>query len=142
MSAYLLLFASGFIAATLFPASSEALILTLQAKGYAPWGLFIAATCGNTLGACVNWYLGTRIAQLQHKRWFPVSPAALVKAQRQFQRFGYWSLLFAWLPLVGDPLTLIAGVLRVRFSWFVLLVALGKAGRYAILIWLGNSWLV
>lgn len=139
MSAYLLLFASGFIAATLFPASSEALILTLQAKGYALWGLFIAATCGNTLGACVNWYLGTRVAQLQHKRWFPASPGALEKARLQFQRFGSWSLLFSWLPVLGDPLTLVAGVLKVRFGLFLLLVASGKALRYALLLWFGMA---
>ena len=142
MSAYFLLFASGFIAATLFPASSEALILTLQAKGYAPWGLFIAATGGNTLGACVNWYLGTRVAQLQHKRWFPVSPGALEKARLQFQRCGSLSLLFSWLPVLGDPLTLVAGVLKVRFKVFLLLVLVGKAARYAILIGFGNLWLV
>lgn len=137
MSAYLLLFVSGFIAATLFPASSEALLLTLQAKGYTAWGLFIAATCGNTLGACVNWYLGTRIAQVQHKRWFPVSLGALEKARRQFQRFGVWSLLLSWLPIIGDPLTLVAGVLKVRFTLFLLLVATGKALRYALLLWFG-----
>ena len=139
MSAYFLLFASGFIAATLFPASSEALILALQAKGYTLWGLFITATCGNTLGACVNWYLGTRVAQLQHKRWFPASPGALEKARLQFQRFGSWSLLFSWLPVLGDPLTLVAGVLKVRFGLFLLLVASGKALRYALLLWFGMA---
>ncbi|WP_348687808.1 YqaA family protein [Rheinheimera aquimaris] len=137
MSAYLLLFASGFIAATLFPASSEALILTLQAKGYAPWGLFIAATSGNTLGACVNWYLGQHLVKFQHKRWFPLSPGALEKAQLQFQKFGVWSLLFSWLPVIGDPLTLVAGVFKVRFGLFLLLVAIGKALRYALLLWFG-----
>ncbi|MCD1599863.1 YqaA family protein [Rheinheimera aquimaris] len=137
MSAYFLLFASGFIAATLFPASSEALLLTFQAKGYAPSGLFIAATSGNTLGACVNWYLGQRLVKFQHKRWFPVSSAALEKAQVQFQKFGVWSLLFSWLPVLGDPLTLVAGVLKVRFTLFLLLVASGKALRYALLLWFG-----
>uniref|UniRef100_A0A486XXE7 Probable membrane protein YPO3302 n=1 Tax=Rheinheimera sp. BAL341 TaxID=1708203 RepID=A0A486XXE7_9GAMM len=141
MLVYFSLFFSGLLAATLFPASSEVLLLTLSQQGYAPLGLFIAATTGNTLGSCINWYLGLKLTTFQHKRWFPVAPAALARAQLQFQRFGYWSLLFAWLPLVGDPLTLIAGVLKVRFSLFVLLVALGKAGRYALLIWLGNSWL-
>lgn len=141
MLVYFSLFFSGLLAATLFPASSEVLLLTLLQQGYAPLGLFIAATTGNTLGSCINWYLGLKLTTFQHKRWFPVAPAALARAQLQFQRFGYWSLLFAWLPLVGDPLTLIAGVLKVRFSLFVLLVALGKAGRYALLIWLGNSWL-
>lgn len=137
MSAYLLLFVSGFVAATLFPASSEALLLTLQANGYAVWGLFVAATSGNTLGACVNWYLGLRLNEFQHKRWFPVSPAALEKAQWQFQRFGSWSLLLSWLPIIGDPLTLVAGVLKVRFRLFLLLVTTGKTLRYAVLLWFG-----
>lgn len=139
MLAYISLFFSGFVAATLFPASSEALLLALLTHGYAPWWLFVAATAGNTLGSCVNWYLGLRLLDFQHKRWFPVSTSALNKAQLQFSRFGRLSLLFAWLPLVGDPLTLVAGVMKVRFSLFFILVLLGKALRYALLIWLGNT---
>lgn len=138
--AYLSLFFSGFIAATLFPASSEVLLLTLQAQGYSLLWLFVAATAGNTLGSCVNWYLGIRVLDFQHKRWFPVSPAALSRAQRQFQRFGSYSLLLAWLPVVGDPLTLVAGVLKVRFSLFLPLVLLGKAARYAVLLAAGSAW--
>ncbi|MEO3865703.1 YqaA family protein [Rheinheimera fenheensis] len=138
--AYLSLFFSGFIAATLFPASSEVLLLALQAQGYNLIWLFIAATAGNTLGSCVNWYLGWRLLDFQHKRWFPVSPAALRRAQQQFQRYGSWSLLLAWLPVVGDPLTLVAGVLKVRFSVFLLLVLLGKATRYALLLAAGSAW--
>jgi membrane protein YqaA with SNARE-associated domain len=141
MLAYFSLFCSGLLAATLFPASSEVLLLALLQQGYNPLWLFIAATAGNTLGSCVIWYLGLKLLQFQHKRWFPCSAAVLDKAQRQFQRFGSWSLLFAWLPVVGDPLTLIAGVLKVRFCLFLLLVLLGKAGRYALLIWFGNAWL-
>lgn len=139
MLAYLSLFISGLLAATLFPASSEVLLLALQQQGYQPLWLFVAATAGNTLGACINWYLGVKLLSFQHKRWFPVSVAALDRAQQQFQRFGSWSLLFAWLPVVGDPLTLIAGVLKVRFRLFLLLVALGKAARYALLLWLGQA---
>jgi membrane protein YqaA with SNARE-associated domain len=142
MMMYFSLFLSGFVAATLFPASSEALLLLLLNQGGVPLWLFVAATTGNTLGSCVNWYLGLKLLNFQHKRWFPVSGAALNRAQLQFQRFGSWSLLFAWLPVLGDPLTLIAGVLKVRFSLFLLLVLLGKAARYAVLIWLGNIWLV
>ena len=134
-----LLFSSGFIAATLFPASSEALLLTLQAQGQAPAALFIAATCGNTLGSCVNWYLGRRLLDFQQKRWFPFSAATIAKAQAQFQRYGSASLLLAWLPVVGDPLTLIAGVLKVPFRLFLPLVFVGKAARYAALLWLGNA---
>lgn len=139
MLAYISLFFSGFVAATLFPASSEALLLALLSQGYTPLWLFVAATAGNTLGSCVNWYLGLRLLDFQHKRWFPVSVSALNKAQLQFSRFGKLSLLFAWLPIVGDPLTLVAGVMKVRFALFFILVLLGKALRYALLIWLGNA---
>ncbi|MCS4308792.1 membrane protein YqaA with SNARE-associated domain [Rheinheimera pacifica] len=142
MLAYFSLFCSGLLAATLFPASSEILLLALLQQGYNSLWLFVAATAGNTLGSCINWYLGLKLLKFQHKRWFPVSEAALGRAQQQFQRFGSWSLLFAWLPVVGDPLTLVAGVLKVRFKVFMLLVLVGKAARYAILIWFGNLWLV
>ena len=139
---YLTLFGTAFIAATLFPASSEALLLTLLSQGYTPVWLLIAATAGNTLGSCVNWYLGLKLLHFQHKRWFPVSPLALARAQRQFSRFGNWSLLFAWLPVVGDPLTLVAGVMKMRFALFLPLVLVGKACRYALLIWLGQATLI
>jgi membrane protein YqaA with SNARE-associated domain len=136
---YVSLFATGFIAATLLPASSEVLLLALAQQGYAPLGLWLAATSGNTLGSCVNWYLGKELLRFQHKRWFPVSPQQLHKAQLQFQRYGSWSLLLAWLPIVGDPLTLVAGTLRVRFSVFLMLVALGKGARYALLLVLARQ---
>ena len=138
----LLLFLTGFIAATLFPASSEALLLTLLAQGHAPLALFFAATLGNTLGSCVNWYLGLRLLDFQHKRWFPFSAKSIIRAQRHFQRYGIYSLLLAWLPVVGDPLTLIAGVLKVPFKQFLLLVLFGKALRYGVLIWFGLQLLV
>ncbi|WP_218573477.1 YqaA family protein [Rheinheimera lutimaris] len=141
MLVYFSLFCSGLLAATLFPASSEVLLLALLQQGYSPLWLFVAATAGNTLGSCINWYLGRKLLLFQHKRWFPFSAAAMGRAQLQFQRFGSWSLLFAWLPVVGDPLTLIAGMLKVRFSLFLLLVLLGKAGRYAVLIGFANALL-
>ncbi|WP_214000921.1 YqaA family protein [Arsukibacterium sp.] len=131
---YFSLFATGFIAATLLPASSELLLLALQQQGYAVFGLWLAATSGNTLGSCVNWYLGKQLLRYQHKRWFPVSPAQLAKAELHFNRYGSWSLLLAWLPIVGDPLTLVAGTLRVRFGLFLLLVTLGKGARYGLLL--------
>ena len=139
MMVYLSLFFSGLLAATLFPASSEVLLVALLQQGYTPWWLFVAATAGNTLGSCVNWWLGIQLRRFQHKRWFPVSPGALEKARLQFQRFGSWSLLFSWLPVLGDPLTLVAGVLKVRFALFLLLVASGKALRYALLLWFGMA---
>ena len=139
--AYLSLFFSGLIAATLFPASSELLLVTLYQQGYHVGVLWLVATLGNTLGSCINWYLGLELLRFQDRRWFPFKPLQLARAQRQFNRYGRWSLLFAWLPVVGDPLTLVAGVLRVRFVPFVVLVAIGKGLRYAVLIALAARWL-
>jgi membrane protein YqaA with SNARE-associated domain len=133
---YASLFFTALIAATFFPLSSEALLVSLLHQGYSPLLLGLVATLGNTLGSCINWYLGRQCLHFQHKKWFPVSPAQLQRAQQQFQRYGIYSLLFAWLPIVGDPLTLLAGVMRVRFPLFIALVAAGKALRYTLVIWL------
>lgn len=133
---YASLFFTALIAATFFPLSSEALLVSLLHQGYSPLLLGLVATLGNTLGSCINWYLGRQCLHFQHKKWFPVSPAQLQRAQQQFQLYGIYSLLFAWLPIVGDPLTLLAGVMRVQFPLFVALVAVGKALRYTLVIWL------
>ncbi len=130
---YLAVFSSGFIAATLFPASSEAVLVGLLANGQgsAP-GLVAAATLGNTLGAVVNWACGRGLAHYRDRSWFPAKGAQLMRAERWFKRFGLPSLLFTWLPLVGDALTVIAGLLHVPLRWFVPLVALGKGVRYVV----------
>jgi membrane protein YqaA with SNARE-associated domain len=103
-------------------------------KGYPHWPLWIAATTGNTLGAVLNWLLGKYLLHFQNRRWFPFKPAKLIKAQAVFNRWGMISLLFAWLPIVGDPLTFLAGTLRCRFIPFLLLVAIGKGLRYWVVI--------
>lgn len=132
--AYISLFFTAFIAATLFPLSSETLLLLLLQQAYSPWLLWLAATSGNLLGSCVNWWLGKCCLHWQEHKWFPVSRTQLAKAQQHFQRYGVYSLLFSWLPIVGDPLTLLAGVMRVNFWQFLLLVFIGKALRYAVVI--------
>ncbi|ACE83709.1 YqaA family protein [Cellvibrio japonicus] len=131
---YLSLFLTAFIAATLFPLSSEALLLALLHQEHNPVLLWLVATTGNSLGSCVNWFLGRQCLHWQDRQWFPVSRFQLEKAQRHFQRYGIYSLLFAWLPIVGDPLTLFAGVMKVNFWKFLLLVIIGKALRYALII--------
>lgn len=133
---YLTLFFTALIAATLFPLSSEALLITLLYQHHTPWLLWLVATTGNTLGSCINWYLGKQCLHWQDKKWFPFKPARLVRAQQQFQRYGLLSLLFAWLPIIGDPLTFFAGVMRIRFWQFLLLVAIGKSLRYALIIFI------
>ena len=134
-AAYGGLFLSALVAATLLPAQSELLLAGRGASGsYEVWLLLLVATAGNVLGSAINWALGRYLMHFQDRRWFPVKPRQIEKATAWFQRFGAWSLLFAWLPLVGDPLTLAAGILRVDFRLFLLLVTLGKAGRYAAVV--------
>lgn len=136
MSAHLVLAAVAFLAATILPGSSEALLaaLLVQRPENAAT-LFLAATAGNTIGAVLNWVLGRWLTRLTGRRWFPASPAWIERASGWFGRYGTWLLLFSWVPFVGDPLTVAAGLLRVRFMPFLLSVALGKAVRYAAVIW-------
>lgn len=134
------LFASAFLAATVLPVSSEVVLLGLLATGRGdPALLFAVATIGNTLGSIVNWMLGRGVNTLQARRWFPITPGQYEQAGRTFRRYGAWALLFAWLPVVGDAFTVVAGAARVPLVMFVLLVGLGKAARYAAVV-LGTLW--
>ncbi|QND68399.1 DedA family protein [Mesorhizobium loti] len=136
------LFISAFLAATVLPVSSEAVLAGLIVSGRGdPWLLLAVATIGNTLGSVVNWILGRGIETLRTRRWFPVSPERYEQASRTFRRFGEWTLLFAWLPVVGDAFTLAAGAARVNLGVFVALVAIGKAARYAVII-AGGLWVI
>ncbi len=129
------LFLAALIAATLLPAQSELLLLAMLATGrLEPGWLLLAATSGNVFGSTINWAFGRFLARHRGSRWFPVSEAAMAKAERRYRRFGELSLLMSWLPLIGDPLTLIAGVLRTPLSRFLVLVTIAKAGRYAVLM--------
>ena len=134
MTAYLSLFLSGFLSATILPGSSEALLAYLASEGLDPSALLLAATLGNSLGALVNYLLGRFCLAFKDRRWFPISPQALERATAWFARYGVWALLFSWLPVVGDPLTFAAGVLRTNWPLFLVLVTLGKAARYAIVL--------
>jgi membrane protein YqaA with SNARE-associated domain len=96
--------------------------------------LLAVATAGNVLGAVVNWGLGRFFVHFRDRRWFPVKPATYARVERWYERYGVWSLLFAWLPIVGDPLTVVAGALRANLALFVVLVTVGKLGRYAVLV--------
>ena len=127
------LFLAAFTAATLLPAQSEALVVGLLLTDYAPWLVLAVASVGNVLGSVVNWFLGRGIELFRGRRWFPASPAALARAEGWYRRYGRWSLLLAWAPIIGDPLTVVAGVLRETFLVFLLLVSIAKIGRYLIL---------
>lgn len=125
---------AAFLAATLLPFYSEVILLGLAAKGGDPWALWSVATLGNTLGSLCNWVLGRYFLHYQDRRWFPLRRRELERSQRWFQRYGVWSLLFAWLPIGGDGLTFVAGLMRVRAVPFVALTGLGKGLRYAVLL--------
>ncbi|WOD07877.1 YqaA family protein [Marinomonas sp. GJ51-6] len=97
--------------------------------------LWLVASLGNTLGGVVNWWLGLYLLRYQDKNWFPVSHTTRLKTEKIFNRYGIWSLLFTWLPVVGDGIALISGVLRTSIWYFLPLVFVGKAIRYALLLW-------
>lgn len=139
---YLAAFGSAFLAATILPIYSEVVVVALMRDpAINLWALWLAASAGNTLGAVLNWCLGRFLMRWRDSRWFPVTPRALDTAQRWFSRYGVWSLLLAWTPILGDPLTFVAGILRVRLGVFVVLVGLGKAARYAVVIGLADVWI-
>ena len=134
MLAYAVLFLSAFAAATVLPLQSEAVLLALLAKGHhSASALLFFASLGNILGACVNWYLGLKIEHYKDKKWFPLSAQQMTRAQLSYQKYGYWTLLLSWVPIIGDPITLIAGLLKENFTRFLLLVSLDKVGRYLFL---------
>lgn len=141
IAAYFSLFATAFIAATIFPAQSEAVLAGLiTTERYSLALLVGSATAGNVLGSIVNWLLGRGIESFRNHRWFPLKPAQLDKAQGWYQRYGKWSLLFSWAPFVGDALTIAAGMLRERFWIFLVLVTIAKAGRYIVVSALVLRW--
>ncbi len=142
LSAYAGLFLSALLAATILPASSEVVLATLLAsRAYDPSLLLAVATVGNTLGALINWTLGRFLLHFQDRRWFPLTPAQYARAHAWFVRYGVWALLFSWLPVIGDALTVVAGALRVGLWRFLVLVMVGKAARYAAIaatVWWGE----
>lgn len=132
---YAALFGTAFLAATILPAQSELLFAYLLRSGEDDWRLLlVAATAGNVLGSAVNWLLGRMIERFRGRRWFPVGDRALAQAERWYGRWGKWSLLLSWAPVVGDALTVIAGVLRTPFLTFLSLVLIAKAGRYYLIV--------
>ena len=140
MESYLGLFLSSLLAATVVPFSSEVLFGGMVASNsFSKWGLLTAASVGNTLGAVINWGIGRYCLHWQDRKWFPFSSQQMERASRRFNRYGTWSLLFAWVPIIGDPLTLVAGMLRVPFLTFLILASISKTGRYIIVLGLVES---
>ena len=127
--------------ATLLPGGSEVWLARLWCVGEPALVLWAVATVGNTLGSLINVALGRYARQFQHRRWFPASPEGLARAERWYHRFGEASLLLSWLPVIGDPLTVLAGVMRLAWWRALLWIVLAKGARYGLLIALAHQWL-
>ena len=130
------LFIISLLAATILPAQSEILLTVLYLSGnHDVITLILVATLGNVLGSVINYYIGRSLTYLKSKKWFPIK-TNLDKATKFYNKYGIWTALFAWVPFIGDPLTIVAGVLRANFLLFLILVTIGKCGRYIFFVWL------
>lgn len=132
--AYISLFLASLVAATILPAQSEMVLVGLLLTGnYSTLLLILVASAGNVLGSVINWFIGRGIESFRDKSWFPVKPDQLTKISGYYKKYGRWLLLLSWMPVIGDPITVVAGVLRERFWVFLLITAFAKTTRYIIL---------
>jgi membrane protein YqaA with SNARE-associated domain len=129
------LFFSALISSTLFPGGSEALLLYRLNEGGDVWALVFIATVGNVLGSLITYGMGRLGNEAVHKKWLRMDAAKVARAEAWFEKYGMPSLLLAWLPVIGDPLCLVAGLLRCNAIIFLTLVTIGKLTRYAFLAW-------
>jgi membrane protein YqaA with SNARE-associated domain len=129
---YAALFMVSFLASTLLPLGSEWLLVMMLLSGYDPLTTVGAATAGNYLGAVTTYLIGMFGGEWLVTRVLRVTPEQQERARSHYQRYGAFSLFFSWLPIIGDPLCLVGGVLRINFGLFTLLVASGKLVRYAV----------
>lgn len=141
IAAYAGLFVVAFVAATILPMQSEAMLAgLLMSDAYSTFLLLVVASAGNILGSVVNWLLGRGLERFRDRTWFPASPKALNRAEKWYRRYGRWTLLLSWMPIGGDALTVIAGVLREPFWSFLVLVAIAKIGRYLVILGVLQLW--
>lgn len=136
------LFLISFLAATVLPVASEWLLAALVAKQVDLTAAVTIATLGNTLGAITTWAIGVWGGIWITRRWLRINDRDRIRAERWYSRWGSWSLLMAWLPIVGDPLCLVGGLLKIPLFRFTLLVAAGKAARYLVVAWAARQLVV
>jgi membrane protein YqaA with SNARE-associated domain len=145
LAVYAWMFTAALIAGTFLPfvpGSSELVLAGFLTAGQGePWSLVAAATAGNVIGGIINYTIGYLVSDLAGRRWFPATEAQIETASARFNRYGVWILLLTWLPLVGDIITVVAGLLRTNLKVFLVLVSLGKFVRY-FAIAVGFDWFV
>lgn len=128
------LFVVSFLASTLLPVASEAIIIGMVAFGFNIWHIMLFATSGNYLGSLVNYFVGLKGRDFFLSRVFSVEERKMQKAENLFQRWGAPILLLSWAPVIGDPLTAFAGVLRLPLMSFSIWVLVGKVIRYLVFL--------
>ena len=139
---YISLFTVAFMVATIVPFGSEAYFVTLLSMDkYNDLLLIIAASLGNVLGSVFNWVCGYYVNYLIKKPWFPLNNNMIDRGDNMFKKYGKWSLLLSWVPFIGDPITFVAGTLRYSLLPFIILVSIGKVGRY-LLIYISLNWVI
>ena len=135
MADLVILFFISFSAATILPVFSEVFLFTLNTSGeYNSLLLLLIATLGNVLGAVVNWVIGFYFLKLQDKKWFPLNKSQIALYTKQYNKWGKWSLLFSWMPVIGDPLTVVSGIFKTNIIHFITLVTIGKMTRYVLIL--------
>jgi membrane protein YqaA with SNARE-associated domain len=135
------LFWASLLAATVLPFQSEVVLFgMLLTDHYRWWLLVLVASGGNIIGSVVNYLLGRGLAAFEDRPWFPLRRASIARAEAWYHAYGRWSLLLSWVPLIGDPLTIVAGVLRESFAVFLLLVAIAKLSRYIAVAAISYGW--
>ena len=142
LEAYSSLFISSFLSSTILPGHSEITLTTLiLLEKYSQFLLIFFASFGNMLGSVINWYLGFHITKFFNKSWFPFKKKQLDKASLWYLKYGKWSLLFSWVPIIGDPLTIVAGIFRVPLVIFITIVSISKVLRYIFVVYVALKFL-
>ena len=123
-----------FIASTLIPFSNEIVVMAMPALGYETWGIVAWATAGGYLGSLTNYWVGIKGTDFFFARWVKIKPERWEQAEKALQRWGNWALFFVWLPVIGDPLAVVAGAFKIDWRTFSFWVILGKALRFIVLL--------
>jgi membrane protein YqaA with SNARE-associated domain len=141
LAQYAGLFFAALLSATILPFQSEVVLFgMLLTHHYSAVALVLVASLGNILGSCLNWLMGRFLARFEDRPWFPLRRDKIEKAEGWYHRYGRWSLLLSWVPVIGDPLTIVAGVLREPFPVFLALVSIAKIGRYLAVAGIAKEW--
>lgn len=135
------LFLASFLAATVLPFGSEWIVVLLISRDFNAFTVVVVASIGNFLGACTSYYIGLK-GRSYIEKFLRTEPEDIKKAEVYFSKYGSYVLLFTWLPFIGDALTVVSGLLRLKFSIFSILVFTGKFMRYLFVAYLAGAFLL